>query len=87
MDYNCNIHPSGENVNSLELQARNSGISIAYGMMHKPDKNAVNHKGHDCILSALPILCEYGYCLGCPVKARQHMLDIERQNTEMMRGY
>jgi hypothetical protein len=87
MDYDINIHPRGENVNGLEMQSRDVGNLIAYGMMHKPDKNAVNHKGHDCILSALPSICEHGYCSGCPVKSRQHMLDIEQQNAQMTRGY
>jgi hypothetical protein len=84
MDYDINIHPRGENVNGLEMQARDVGNLIAYGMMQP--KPLINHKGHDCILSALPILCEHGYCPGCPVKDRQHMMDIERQNAQMTRG-
>ena len=70
---------------SLELQARNVGNAIANGMMQRP--GGINHKGHDCIVLSVPFTCEYGYCSKCHINLVESMKSIERQNTEMTRGY
>jgi hypothetical protein len=70
---------------SLELQARNVGNAIANGMMQSPD--GINHKGETCKILTLPVTCMHGECSTCWIKEQEHVKALERQNTEMTRGY
>jgi hypothetical protein len=85
MNVNYNITNNEPNVNSLEILAQSVGNAIAYGMMHKPTE--INHKGHDCIELPFSFTCQNDVCSTCPIKAVEHAKAIERQNTDMSRGY